>query len=279
MSDSRIIKVSASALRAYEECPYRYALDYVHRLPNTQRMPVPIFAFGNAVHQALAKFVQSGGRPSIDRDGIAATLVSCWDSKPYPDPETELAYFHRAKEMVERFHDTPYPQTPVEDLGIEQKLAWVIPRRNMLATGRVDRLIRHSDGTLEVIDYKTSQRPLSEEELLKDAQAILYRSLVADRYPVLASEGVRVTFYYLAVGKSVSVSFDRDTFLEAWQQIEELVEKIRQARERVRDGCSLQEAFPTKRGNQCRHCPMRGHCDGLPEYRVVDVQADLGESS
>jgi DNA helicase-2/ATP-dependent DNA helicase PcrA len=267
-----IIKVSASALRSFEECPYRYALDHVSRLPDAERSPVPIFAFGNAVHQTLAKFVQSGGRSTIDRDGITATLMDCWDSSAYPDPETELAYFHRAKEMVERFHESPYPQTAVEDLGIEQNLAWIIPHRNMLATGRVDRLIRHPDGTTEILDYKTSRTPLSEGDLLKDAQTILYRSLVADRYPELASGSIRVTFYYLPVGKSVSVTFDRDSFLEAWQRIEKLVGRIREGRERARRGWAIKEAFHANRGNHCRSCPMRGHCDGLPEHQAVDVQ-------
>ena len=34
------LRLSASAVKAYEQCPYRYAKDYVDRLPQAEREPV-----------------------------------------------------------------------------------------------------------------------------------------------------------------------------------------------------------------------------------------------
>ncbi|MNR75525.1 ATP-dependent helicase/deoxyribonuclease subunit B [compost metagenome] len=260
MSDPRIIKVSASALRAYEECPYKYAMDYIRRLPNTQRAPVPIFAVGNAVHQTLAEFSKKGGRSQVDRDEIASMLMQNWDSRPFRDPDEELAHFHRAKAMVESFHDKPYPGKVAQELGIEKYVAWSRPRNGVIAVGRLDRVCLLEDGTLEVVDYKTGSRVIEEEALEKEYQALFYRTLVAQQFPRIKPKSIRVTFHYLATGRSVSVEYQHEEFQEWWGGVEFAAERIRQAIREHEEGAPIEVAFPRRRGDRCRACPMQLHC-------------------
>lgn len=261
MAHSLPLKLSASALRAYQECKYRYALSYVYRLPNAQRVPVASLSFGNAVHQTLAQFQREGGHSSNTKDDIVSMLVEHWDSSPYQDPDIELSMFHRAKEMVERFYDSPYPQAPVQTLGIEQKLTWTAPRRQILATGRIDYVCLHGDGTLEVVDYKTSYRPKNSDDLSRDFQAVIYRSLAAERFHRLKPSRILLTFHYLECGSSVTIEIEQEDFLERWGRIEEIAGRIRNSIDRVKSGTPILEEFSMTRGNGCRHCPMRGHCD------------------
>jgi RecB family exonuclease len=269
MSHSRIIKVSASALRAYEECPYKYAKDYIWRLPDAQRMAVPIFTVGNAVHQTLAEFTKKGGRGQVDRDEIASMLMQNWDSRPFRDPDEELAHFHRAKAMVESFHDKPYPDKVAQELGIEKYVAWSRPRNGVIAVGRLDRVCLLEDGTLEVVDYKTGSRVIEEEALEKEYQALFYRTLVAQQFPRIKPKSVRVTFHYLATGRSVSVEYQQEDFQEWWGGVEFATERIRQAIRAHEEGAPIEVAFPRRSGDRCRACPMQRHCSEV----VRDAQA------
>lgn len=271
MQCRRPLKLSASAVRSYQECPYHYARDYVDRLHVDERAPVPSLMVGSSVHNVLANFVSQGGAAAMPADDLPPMLMNAWNSHVFKDPDHEFTQFQRAQDMLLRFHADPYPGPAVEDLATEKYLAWPSPRRGILATGRIDRLCLHSDRTLEVIDYKTGSRPLSTTELTQDFQAAFYRSLVAEPYRHLQPVGVRITFYYLPSAQAVSMEFEEEDFRERWAAIERIADAIRDATRLYRSGRPLWAAFPVREGRNCQTCSMREHCRQLaPEAALED---------
>lgn len=257
------LKLSASALRAFLECPHRYAKDYVDRLPDADREPVLAFSYGNAIHKALASFFRSGGWRSNSMERLQGHLLKSWDGKAYPDQETERQHFRKAVHLLETFHRTPYPKEVRTELGVEQWMTWAVPHRRILATGKLDRVCMLPDGTLEVIDYKTSVQQLKADELKNDLQALFYRTLGIEAYHHLKPRGVRVTFFYLPSGAAVSTDFDKEEFLERWTFIEAMAEDIRGSLKQWIEGRPQRAAFPLKRGKHCYRCPMRRYCDTI----------------
>lgn len=268
------VRLSASGVRAFLECRYRYYLDYIHRLAQEEREPVSSFAFGNAMHQAIADFFKAGGREGQTRDDLIASLMRHWDGSVYPDIDTELRRFHQGKRMLEGFYDNPYPEMVERELGVERYLKWKAPRRGIMATGKLDRICLLPDGVIEVLDYKTGHFRLKPAEMEGDLQAIFYRTLAGEAFRGLEPKGIRVTFHYLPSGATVSVEFEREHFLEKWRQVEPVAEQIRKARQKLNEGRPSWAAFPLSRGSRCSSCLMRRHCmslaDGEQEARVEE---------
>lgn len=263
MQDTEPLRLSASGLRAFGECNYRYARDYVDRLPDGEREPVAAFAFGEAIHKALAQFIRQGGWAKRSVDDLVGLLMRHWDDRAYSDPEESSREFLRGRELLEAFYEHPHPAGPARELGVEAFVSWSRPRNGVIAVGKIDRACLLEDGTLEIIDYKCGKRILTEADLAQEAQAIFYRTLAAEAFKRLAPADVQVTFLFLDGPVPVSVKFDRDQFAAKWRGVEEIAQAIRKSRALNSAGVPLDEAFPLNRGAHCRSCPMRRHCDSI----------------
>lgn len=257
------LRLSASAVRDYLACPYRYAASHLVPLPPSERRQITQLRFGEAVHQALADFVTHGGWERLGRADLIALLDARWPAAVYADAGTAAANRERAVAMLTRFYENPYPQSVARELAVERRLTWTRFHRGMLATGKVDRAVVLEDGTLEIIDYKTGARRLGREQLLEDVGALFYRSLAADKFAALAPQDIRVTYYYLATGIPVGVVFDRETFAAGWSRIERTAARIRRAMGAVIEGVPVLAAFPPARNEHCRLCPLGDHCSRL----------------
>lgn len=268
------LQLSPSAVRAYRSCPYRYARDYVDRLPDDFRRPVFHLAYGSAIHQALAYFIRHGGQSRLSKDDLIVALMDHWDSSAYPNEDTELDRFYEARRMLESFYDQPYPQEVKRELGIEERLTWSTPRRGIRAVGKLDRICLLPDGTLDVIDYKTGACPEDGEDLPKDPQALIYRSLAGEAYRRLNPGQIQVTFHYLVSGASVNIRYDHEDFIYWWSMIDDVAARIRNSMSKLKAGAPLWQAFPIRRGNQCRRCPLEAHCDASA-YPSEDELPDL----
>lgn len=255
------LRVSASAIRAYQGCAHRYALDYVERLPDAEREPVAAFAFGDAIHKALAQFIRMGGHANRSLDDLIELLMRYWDARVYQDEEASHMQFQRGRELLEAFYFNPYPTIVTREVAVEAYVRWSAFRRGVLAVGRLDRVCLLTDGTLEVLDYKSGRPPQDRDAIKTDLQAVFYRTLAAEAYRELRPTGIRVTFLYLDGMVPISTVLDKETFQARWAEVEAVVTSIRRDRRYFQRGLDLAQAFPPHRSEQCRTCPMRRHCD------------------
>ena len=278
MHDPRRIKLSPSAVRAFRNCPHRYALDYVQRLPDSARASVPMLAFGNAIHQALADFIREGGWERLSKDDLVSIFMRHWDGAPYADEDTEMSQFHHGKRLLEAFYDRPFPGNSPKERGIELRLSWRTARKNILATGKIDRLCETEDGRLLVIDYKVGRyHPQTEEDL--DIQATFYRSLIADTIARAIPRPIEVVFHFLGSHSTLTAEFTHEDFLRIWGSIEATADRIRASIASFHQGRPLWAAFPLQRGHQCVTCPMKLYCEqvrDLPEAEVARFYPEGG---
>lgn len=255
------IRLSASAVRDFNECPYRYAKTYLSPLPDHEKEPVSILAFGDIVHRVLAEFIRRGGWKALSKNDLFAILRSHWRRNIYTDDDLSLVNFERAADMLERFFDFPYPRVVERELGVERRIGWNRSYKGILAVGRLDRACELPGGAIEIIDYKTGRCRLSEEQILMEPQALFMRSLAAVAYKEFKATAFTVSFLYLHSGVPVRANFDIDDFSRGWKHIEEVASKIRQGMREVIAGSPVNMSFPPNRGERCRSCPIRRHCD------------------
>lgn len=263
MENTDVLRLVPSAVRAFRECAYSYGLSYVEPLPESERLPVPALALGSAVHAAIARFLRMGGWKRRGLDELLGMLAMVWEPAAFGGEQAERDAYARAGELLIAFFNHPYPPDVERELGVERNVAWLKPRRGILAAGKLDRVCLRRGGLLEVIDYKTGRPPDRLEPLHRDVQALFYRSLIADSFRWLAPSRVVVGFRYVGAAVTAALELDPIDFMDAWEEVLVTAEAIKEGRARHRAGAGLVEAFPLNRGPGCRGCRFAAHCDGV----------------
>jgi len=184
MADARLPTYeSHSSISVYRGCPLRYGFRYVERRPG--EVSPGQFAFGNAVHKAFEAFGLARIRARVERTPQPGTevLQAALDRKlaasglaPYEVEEAR----QRAVPVLSRFLALEAGTTaePVAvELGFGVDVALPCDSRGEAGAvrfvGYVDRVDRASDGSTEIVDYKTG-RARSRADVDADAQLTAY---------------------------------------------------------------------------------------------------------
>ena len=170
------IKLTPSRLRDYLACPLQYRLKHLDGFASATIARSPALAFGSSLHAALQTLHQDGSA-QIEAHEIPILLRQHWKSGGYTNPEQEEAQFQLGITTLRNYIDK-FSEVPGVILGTELYLSRLIAHEGLrFELGcRADRLELHLDGTLEVLDYKTSANGEvpSEESLLNDTATFIY---------------------------------------------------------------------------------------------------------
>jgi len=180
------LRLSASQLETYEDCPLRYFYEYVLRV----RGDTNVYAeLGTLVHETLAAFLDPDPDPEeaveYSADGLRQLGEHKWrDDLARYRPQIEEArrgYF----EMLQKWWDEEGALRRPDVLAVERHFEVDVgPHR---VTGSIDRIDR-IDGGLRIIDYKTSSRETPADQMPDNLQLAVYH-LAACRDPELAACG------------------------------------------------------------------------------------------
>jgi DNA helicase II / ATP-dependent DNA helicase PcrA len=182
---------SHSQFRKYQECPLAYSLEHLFRIPTDERKGY--FEFGSAIHSAFEAFTvarreaRAAGLPDPGFDSLAAGFEQVWEPTAFADSQAAARYRARSEPVLRRFYEREL-SSPAEALVFEQPFMLALdPGEGSLPIhfkGFIDRIDRHPDGSIEVIDYKTggtkNQRDVDEDEQLSAYALALRSGAVAD---------------------------------------------------------------------------------------------------
>jgi RecB family exonuclease len=252
---------SHSQFRRYQECPLAYSLAHLFRIPSDERKGY--FEFGSAIHGAFESFTvtrrqaRAAGLPDPGFEALAAGLEQVWQSTAFADTQADAHYRARSEPVLRRFYERELLST-AEALVFEQPFVLELDPGNGEAVvrfrGVIDRIDRHLDGSLEVIDYKTgktkTQRDVDEDEQLS-AYALAMRSgAVADpvsgeRLPAPS----RLALYFAESDLALSTT-------RTGEQLDAFQDHLIQVARRIRSGDFA--ANPEYR--RCARCEYREIC-------------------
>jgi RecB family exonuclease len=227
-----MLVLNTSRIRDFVTCPRRFFLAHVLRLPSDASDPSGAGATGSAVHAEL----RARHNPGTDHPHHDAEM---------PIDET-IALDDQAMSLV-RAHNVLCPRDEATYVGGEVDLSWLIPRKSVLVTGRVDALWQFPDGTLEVRDYKTGGCP---ESLGTDIGAAIYLLLALN----LPSKPQRIRIVYESLRgeapKTIQLTATTDDVRAAYTNVMNMAEHIRRER-----------TFPALPNTlNCRSCGYRAMC-------------------
>ena len=151
------LELSHSSLDAFRTCPWRYYWDYHVRvyLP-----PAHQLLYGDAIHNVIrdANRAVMDGKP-LTPAAVRERLQTYWRGEGYLNRKLHDEARQRALRTVEAYRERaakePAPSQIEEDFRF--KLA------NCYVTGRYDRIDELPDGTVRILDYKTSDVTTQED--------------------------------------------------------------------------------------------------------------------
>jgi DNA helicase-2/ATP-dependent DNA helicase PcrA len=225
---------SFTQLKAFEKCPKQYK--YAHLL----KIPVPghaTLSFGQTIHNTLLNFFKLArergmagqadlfGKKSATQTGPLVTWAELqqiyqanWQDMWYSSVTQKTEYKHRGVKFLKNFYDslpTPWP-APLE---LEKGFTIVINGHKV--KGKIDR-IDPSTGGIEIIDYKTSEKPPAEDKA--DLEQLHIYAMAARE--ALGLNPVKLTFIYLAAEKPFSYPIDEKAIEKTRAEIGETIEAI-----------------------------------------------------
>lgn len=229
--------LSFSHLSTYQYCPYRFFLQFILRLPGR---PTKAADAGVRIHAAIERLGESGGSWEEFRTWAAAPTESTelsWENDEAHPPTTD------EEAALRNFWASEFGQT--KPIASEQE--FFVRLGKAVVRGFIDRIHRRPDGSVEVVDFKTYNHALSEQEVRQSLQLPLY--LKACHEALGLPEVRTAAMYFLKQDATVRVSYTPAELQERLQAAEGLVEAIQSGRWE-----------PTPERKACGWCPYGEIC-------------------
>jgi RecB family exonuclease len=255
----RLPVYSPSKLNMYQRCPYSYRRRYIDRsMPSAP--PSPAQVRGAVTHQilnlALSDFRDGKGLPD-DVSDLARQLLRKYEqlSDGHIEHETqwvsELATF-----ALDHF------DTTCEVIVVEDQVEYVHQDRFRLSA-RADAILKHEDGTFEVVDWKTGSSDYHDslQYLILFVSALSYVKSEFRAGP----QSLRVTAANLQGRRYTRINTSREASLPVWRTIKGLIRSIWRERK-----------WKATRNSLCPYCPLfeNGCPLGGPHFLDMGTQPE-----
>ena len=177
---------SPSKLTTYLACPHKYYWTYLNPRGRWFVRSRSEFSFGQSLHRVLEMFHGSNDQGVETVEQALAALDENWVEAGFGSAEEMAEAYGEGKAIIERYVDEHrVPKVGAQTIAVEKALRADLGE--FVLVGRVDRLDRLDDGTLEVVDYKTQRTAVSPEDVDSSIAMGCYQLLLSKLHP-----GVRV---------------------------------------------------------------------------------------
>ena len=241
------MRLSATRIRTYLQCPRRFRYVYVEQLPTTVTGPL---ALGKAVHEALRLMYLRSMETGADLDadyGIAA-FDRLWkqmlaaDRPLFKNGEITAAEMYTlARNLIHGYVLANRKKPPPLVLEFPFEIDWM----GHELVGIIDRIDEDGD-CLVLTDYKSGQRKPSRRSLSGDLQLTIY-AFAIER--IFGKAPARIVYYHLRTQEPLPTWRGKDEF----QTLQTAV--LPHVAEAI-DAC----LFPPQYGWECRMCEFRDRC-------------------
>ncbi len=261
-------KFSFSQLAAFSTCPLQYKYAFILKIPASTDKASLIF--GRVLHNTLYNFLLPilSERQKMQGDlfgmayngstkNAAPALLTekrlleiydeFWQADGYQNKKEREDYHKKGLESLHKFWQNYQTKMPKEIIFLEKRFSFKID--GDVIKGAIDRIDKHADGTIEIIDYKTGKTK-TKLDFTEKRQLILYQLFIEEFLKIKVSA---LSYYYLESGEKFSfTATDKD---------------ITRLRLEVREEIALikKRDFTPKPSMMCQFCDFNSIC----EFRQV----------
>jgi DNA helicase II / ATP-dependent DNA helicase PcrA len=260
------IRLSATAIEDYRECPLRFKFGHVLRIPTG---PQAALTFGSVMHRAVRRYFELRKSRAVSFSEIEEFYLGAWKDVGFEDSYQERSYQKAGLEQLRGFveHQNQL-RLEADRICTEQRFS--LDLGDILLDGRIDQInpldgggaagalaaaaagngVENDGGQkrvmppVELVDYKTG-KPRKPVDAEKSLQLSVY-ALAACRQ--LQLNPVRLTFYNLTNNESVSATRTQHDLEVAEGLIREVAGRIRE------------QKFDATPGFVCKYCDFFSIC-------------------
>lgn len=243
-----LLKLSASSMKTFDQCPRKYYYNYIERVPRKQW---DHFDLGNLCHKVLEIFHEIYMEEGTRRKKSLSKLMG----HSFAEGRKEFAHVSNdlvaeAKSLVTDYLEV-ISQTGMPLVkGVETSFNFNL-REDILLRGFLDRVDITKEGKFHIVDYKTTKN----EKYLEPFQLLIYGLWLRDEYPEVEEfEASYVLLRHKA--KLKSYKFNRHDIEQAEKKVITFADKIRAS-----DAADNWVPVPTPLCNWCDFqsiCPTQG---------------------
>jgi len=245
------LAISGSMLDSVTKCPTQW---FFERKLKVQDQPVANTVIGLTIHSIAQQIVNN----KLELTDAINQLTKLWPSEVFDAHWQSEVQLIEAKNMVIALHSWIQAQSATA-IGTELKFRVVHADLDVVLIGHIDLLLQNSNGSFEVVDYKTGSTKPTKAELEEHAQLGIYQLAVsnsAELNPNQASVSAKLVQIRLRNSKEQAVEQTApDLTDESW-----LLNQIQNVKTHL-----ITEDLPARPGAQCRYCKVKTVCPAVPE--------------
>ncbi|MDD3146613.1 MAG: PD-(D/E)XK nuclease family protein, partial [Candidatus Riflebacteria bacterium] len=232
--------LSGSKLELYQTCPKKFYFTHVKRVPRPAGAS-PHLSFDQALHKSMAAYYR-GKRADepFKLDRLLNLLNENWDSRGFESQNQENEFRSQAENGLRAYFDR-FCQGPSRHIEVDYFFKVDIAGGEY--TGKIDRVDRNPDGTIELIDYKSGKPPLGGLQELEQSLAAQMLFLATDI--IWPGKVKKLTFIYLKDASVLSLVRNNNEILLARKRYLDIGEAIYQGR------------FEPIRSSACAYCEFQ----------------------
>lgn len=211
---SHLLKLSASSIKTYEQCPRKWYYTYIERRPRKKWEHLDL---GNFVHDALEEFHNEA--PKKKREEWPALMTAACE-KFLTEYHLSVESQKKAKEMLATYLSILGEEGLPPVLANEQEFKLFIEDENIQIRGFIDRIDQDEDG-FALRDYKTGK-----SAYLDEFQLLVYGLYLLDEYGDI--ERFKGSYIMLKEGsKHISYTFTKTDLDRCLNKIKQIARQIR----------------------------------------------------
>jgi putative RecB family exonuclease len=257
-------RYSHSKISTFEQCRYKYKLQYIDRIRMDEKKSVELF-LGSRVHDALEKLYKDlGFMKLLSKDELLAFYSAEWD-RLWTDDITIVKeysaenYREMGASYLSLYYEQYHPFDDMTIIGLETQDLLELPGGNVYDV-RIDKLGCSGD-TYYVCDYKTNNSMKTQAEADADRQLAMYSIWVRKRFP--DASRVVLVWHMLKFGKDVRTERSSEELEEVQASVVSRIAEI--------ESCTQ---FPTNVTSLCSYCQFRSICPSFKhEYELEEKSA------
>ena len=252
---------SHSRLKTFENCPRKFAFQYIEKPDIERRDSVEAF-MGTAVHNTLENLYKSIMMERVPKWEETRDFYEDFWAKNWRD---DILIVHKqfsaddyrnvGRRCLQDYFVAHFPFAEGRVLALEERILVDLDGTGKYKLqGFIDRLQQQEDGTIEIHDYKTSRRLPSQEEINRERQLALYQIGIEERWP--DTKAVTLIWHYMRSNRTLVSKRSPASLEDLKRDTIELIDTIGYATERnefpphetmLCDWCEFYPICPAKR--------------------------------
>lgn len=238
------LKLSATRISRYEECPLKYKYKDIDGIP--EKPSRPYLNLGIIIHRVLEVFHTE---QKTELDDLLQLLNEHWIEGGFEYSQEQEQYKEDAVQMLTNYFHYQ-KKNPPSIFSVEKVFDFVLPYCEI--TGKCDRIDVTESGEITIVDYKTSRSKKKESEAKKDIQLAIY-ALYSVQDTSTDEKGRQLgripdnlkLIYLRHEEPEVSIHLDAD-------KLEEFTDRINAVALEIRSG-----NFEPCKGRHCDYCDYK----------------------